>query len=65
MVLINTVASVVVLTCWIFFKFYFKGTVHHFGYAKNVFPLLEPKLLVIWERIGEVLQIVCEVLYTA
>ncbi len=30
--------------------------------AKNVFPSLEPKLLVMWERISEALQIVYEVL---
>jgi hypothetical protein len=33
-------------------------------YAKSVCPPLEPKLLVMWERIGEALQIVCEVLNT-
>jgi hypothetical protein len=35
-------------------------------FEKNVFPFppLEPKLLVMWERIGEVLQVFCEVLYT-
>ncbi len=32
-------------------------------FAKNVFPPLEPKLLVMWERISEVLQIVHEVLH--
>jgi hypothetical protein len=32
-------------------------------FAKNVFPLLEPKLLVMWERISEALQIVYEVLH--
>ncbi len=33
-------------------------------FAKNLFPPLEPKLLVMWERIIEALQIDCEVLYT-
>jgi hypothetical protein len=33
-------------------------------FAKNFFPPLEPKLLVMWERISEALQVVCEVLYT-
>jgi hypothetical protein len=33
-------------------------------FAKNIFPSLEPKLLVMWERISEALQVVCEVLYT-
>jgi hypothetical protein len=33
-------------------------------FAKNVLPPFEPKLLVMLERIGIVLQIVCEVLYT-
>ncbi len=32
-------------------------------FAKNVFPQLEPKLLVMWERISEALQIVYEVLH--
>jgi hypothetical protein len=27
-------------------------------FAKNVLPLLEPKLLVMWEKIGEALQMV-------
>jgi hypothetical protein len=31
--------------------------------TKNVFPPLEPKLLVMWERISEALQIVYEVLH--
>jgi hypothetical protein len=31
--------------------------------AKNVFPPLEPKLLAMWERISEALQIVYEVLH--
>ncbi len=31
--------------------------------AKNIFPPLEPKLLVLWERISEALQIVYEVLH--
>ncbi len=31
---------------------------------KNVFPPLEPKLLVMWERISEALQVFCEVLET-
>ncbi len=33
------------------------------GFCKNFFLLLEPKLLVMWERNDEALQIVCEVLY--
>jgi hypothetical protein len=32
-------------------------------FEKNVFPPLEPKLLVMWERISEALQIVYEVLH--
>jgi hypothetical protein len=32
-------------------------------FAKDVFPSLEPKLLEMWERIIEVLQVFCEVLY--
>jgi hypothetical protein len=32
-------------------------------FAKNTFPPLEPKLLVMWERISEALQIVYEVLH--
>jgi hypothetical protein len=32
-------------------------------FAKNVFLPLEPKLLVMWERISEALQIVYEVLH--
>jgi hypothetical protein len=32
-------------------------------FAKNVFPPLEPKLLVMWERMSEALQIVYEVLH--
>jgi hypothetical protein len=32
-------------------------------FAKNVFPPLAPKLLVMWERISEALQIVYEVLH--
>jgi hypothetical protein len=31
--------------------------------AKNFFPPLEPKLLVMWERSSEALQIVYEVLH--
>ncbi len=31
--------------------------------AKNVFPPLEPKLLVMWERISEALQIIYELLH--
>ncbi len=36
-------------------------------FAKNVFPPLEPKLLVMWERISEALQIVmkCCTLFSA
>jgi hypothetical protein len=33
-------------------------------FAKNVFPPLEPQLLVIWERISKALQVVCDVMYT-
>jgi hypothetical protein len=29
------------------------------NFAKNVLPPLEPKLLVLWERIGEALKMVC------
>jgi hypothetical protein len=29
-------------------------------FSTNVFPTLEPKWLVMWEGIGEALQIVCE-----
>jgi hypothetical protein len=29
------------------------------NFAKNVLPPLEPKLLVMWERIGEALKMVC------
>jgi hypothetical protein len=32
-------------------------------FAKNIFPPLEPKLLVMWEGISEALQIVYEVLH--
>jgi hypothetical protein len=32
-------------------------------FAKNVLPPPEPKLLVMWERISEALQIVYEVLH--
>jgi hypothetical protein len=32
--------------------------------AKNVVSPLEPKLLVMWERISEALQVAYEVLYT-
>ncbi len=33
-------------------------------FAKNISPPQEPKLLVLWARISEALQVVCEVLYT-
>jgi hypothetical protein len=33
-------------------------------FAKIVLPSLEPNLLVMWEKTGEELQIMCEVLYT-
>ncbi len=33
-------------------------------FAKNVFPPLEVKLLVMWETISEAQQVVCEVVYT-
>jgi hypothetical protein len=52
-------ASVAVLRPWIFFL-NFKGTPS--GLCKNFFPPLQPKLLVMWERIGEALQFVCEML---
>jgi hypothetical protein len=29
------------------------------NFAKNVLPPLEPKLLVMWEKIGEALKMVC------
>jgi hypothetical protein len=32
-------------------------------FAKNIFPPLDPKLLVMWERISEALQIVYEALH--
>jgi hypothetical protein len=32
-------------------------------FLKNVFPPLEPQILVMWEGIGEALKIVCEVLH--
>jgi hypothetical protein len=51
----QSTAIVLVLGRWTFF-FNFKGT-------KKVLPPLEPKLLVMLERIGEALQIVCEVLH--
>ncbi len=55
--------SALVLRRWIFAIFILKG--QHPGFLKkNVFPPLEPKLLVMWEGIGEALQIVCEVLHT-
>jgi hypothetical protein len=28
-------------------------------FEKNVLPRIEPKLLVMWERIGEALKVVC------
>jgi hypothetical protein len=33
-------------------------------FAKSLFLILETKFLVMWERIIEALQVVCEVLYT-
>jgi hypothetical protein len=48
-------ASALVLRRWVFL-FYLKG--QHPGFLKNVFPPLEPKLLVKWEEIGEALHIV-------
>jgi hypothetical protein len=33
-------------------------------FAKNVFLAVEPKLLVMWDRISEALEVFCEVLYT-
>jgi hypothetical protein len=45
-----------VLERWIFF-FNFKGPPSWIS-QKNVLPPLEPKLLVIWERIGEALKVV-------
>jgi hypothetical protein len=47
-------ASALVLWCWVLF-FYFKGT-PCWIWQKNVFPPLEPKLLVMWERINEALK---------
>ncbi len=45
--------------CWgaEYFLFILKG--HHLVLCKNVLLLLEPKLLVMCERIGEALKIVC------
>jgi hypothetical protein len=51
-----SMACALVLWCWIFFEI-LKG--HHLRFCKNVFPPLEPKLLVMWERISEALQVVC------
>ncbi len=45
------------------FGLFFKGT-PSWIMQKNVWQLFELKLLVMWERIGEALQIVCEVLHT-
>ncbi len=54
-------ASALVSRRWAFFLI-LKG--QHPIYLKNVFPLLEPKLLVMLKGIGEALQIVCEVVHT-
>jgi trehalose-6-phosphatase len=51
-----------VLRRWIFL-FYFKGTTSWIS-KKNDFPPLQPKLLVMWEGIGEALHIVYEVLHS-
>jgi hypothetical protein len=47
---------------WIFILI-LKG--HNLEFCKNVLLPLEPELFLNRERIGEELQIVCEVLYTA
>ncbi len=60
MVLINGLyICVVVLDIFLILKGH-----HHGFYKKNIFPPLEPKLLVMWERISETLEVVCEVLHT-
>ncbi len=46
---------VIVLGRWAFF---FKFEEPPSWIAKNILPPLEPNLLVIWERIGEVLKVV-------
>jgi hypothetical protein len=43
---------------WTFY-FILKGAI--LDLAKNVFPPLEPKLLLMWERIGEALKMVYSV----
>jgi hypothetical protein len=48
-------AKALVLRRWKFL-FYFKGTLSWI--LQKRFPPLEPRLLVLWERIGEVLHIV-------
>jgi hypothetical protein len=45
------------------YLFYFKGT-SSWIFLKNVFSPLEPKLLVMWEGIGERHQHVCVVLHS-
>jgi hypothetical protein len=44
----QTIGIALVLGCWAFF----------FNFVKNGLPPLEPKLLVMWERIGEALKMV-------
>jgi hypothetical protein len=51
----QTTGIALVLKRWIFF-FNFKG--HHLGFWKKVFLPLEPKLLLMFGRISETLQIV-------
>jgi hypothetical protein len=46
-----------------FFIIFFKGT-PSWILPKNILPPLQHKLLVMWERIGEALQVVFEVLIT-
>jgi hypothetical protein len=46
-----------VLGCRAFFFNFKRATILNF--AKNVLPPLDPKLLVMWERIGEALKMVC------
>jgi hypothetical protein len=41
------------------FIFILKG--YYLGFLKKCFFAIEPKILVMWEGIGEALQIVCEV----
>ncbi len=55
-----SMASAFVFRCWIYLLLFLRDIILDF--SKNVFLPLEPRLLVMWERIGEALQIVFEVL---